>query len=148
MARRAKRVKLSRAQQLENELNHNLAKKDALLASLVKVMIKLKSLQRSQVRMQKAALSAARSCIEEKSSKPEALVDDLDDIPAYLQRNPKDEAARAEIEAAQAAEKKAKTERRLKKLKIGQEIKTAELTGQRRRMPLSGRDALKAILQD
>jgi hypothetical protein len=53
MARRAKRVKLSKAQQLEHDLNRALAKKDELLASLVKVMLKLKTLQRSHLRMRK-----------------------------------------------------------------------------------------------
>jgi hypothetical protein len=56
MARRAKRVKLSRTQQLENDRNRALAKKDALITSLCKVMAKLKELQRSQARMQKATI--------------------------------------------------------------------------------------------
>lgn len=71
-----------------------------------------------------------------------------EDIPTFLDRtagNDKDAAARAEIEAQQAAQKKAKAERRIKKLKIGQETKHAELTGQRRKMPLTGKDALAAI---
>jgi hypothetical protein len=60
--------------------------------------------------------------------------EDHDDLPTFLDRtSKKDEEARAEIKAEQEADKKRKTERRLAKLKIGQEIKQAELTGQRRR---------------
>lgn len=68
-----------------------------------------------------------------------------DDIPGFLQRGLQAQAAVNEIIAEQEAEKKRKAERRIKKLKIGQEVKQAELTGQRRRMPLSGKDALAAI---
>ena len=70
-----------------------------------------------------------------------------EDIPGFLDRlgKDKDAAARAEIAAQQDAEKKRKAERRIKKLKIGQEIKQAELTGQRRKMPLTGKAALEAI---
>lgn len=70
-----------------------------------------------------------------------------DDIPTFLDRTgeDKDAAARAEIEAQQAANKKRKAERHAAKRKINQETKHAELTGQRRKMPLSGRAALAAI---
>lgn len=70
-----------------------------------------------------------------------------EDIPTFLDRTgkEKDEAARAEIEAEQEAEKKRKAELRIKKLKISQETKQAELTGQRRKMPLTGKAALDAL---
>jgi hypothetical protein len=70
-----------------------------------------------------------------------------EDIPTFLDRTgeEKDAAARAEIAAEQATQKKRKAERRIAKLKIGQETKHAELTGQRRKMPLSGKAALAAI---
>lgn len=71
-----------------------------------------------------------------------------EDIPTFLDRTggkDKDAKARAEIKAAQAEEKKRKVGRRIAKLKIGQETKHAELTGQRRKMPLAGKEALAAI---
>jgi len=70
-----------------------------------------------------------------------------EDIPTFLERMPnnKDEEARAEILAQQDADKKHKAERRLEKMKVGQEVKDAELTGKRRKMPLTGRAALDAL---
>jgi hypothetical protein len=80
-----------------------------------------------------------------------ATSDDLK-IPDFLLRQQErsaqaeaDVQARAEIKAQQAAEKKRKDARRIEKLKVAQEIKHAELTGQRRKMPLSGRAALDAL---
>jgi hypothetical protein len=85
----------------------------------------------------------------------EVLVDDPNgrgdgfDIPAEFRRTSagadKDAEARAQIQAEQAAEKKRKDALRIKKLRIAQEIKHAELTGQRRKMPLTGRAALDAL---
>lgn len=68
-----------------------------------------------------------------------------DDIPSFLERGMKAQAAVDEIVAEQAAEKKRKAERRIAKLKISQEVKHAELTGQRRKMPLTGKDAMAAL---
>jgi hypothetical protein len=71
-----------------------------------------------------------------------------EDIPTFLDRtkgNDADAVARAEIEAEQAAKKKAKAERAAEKRKIKQETVAAELTGQRRKMPLTGKQALAAI---
>jgi len=61
-------------------------------------------------------------------------------IPEFLKRGPtpKDVEARAEIEAAQAERKAVKTKARIAKLK-------AQQAGETRRMPLTGRDALKRI---
>lgn len=85
---------------------------------------------------------------------------DLPDLPEFLRRgqaaqaavskaiqagHDKDAQARAEITAQQEAEKKAKTARRIEKLKIQQEVKQADLTGARRKMPLTGRAALDAL---
>ena len=53
MARRQKRVKLSRAQKLEKETNRWLAKKDGAIATLCKAMEKLRELDRSRARMEK-----------------------------------------------------------------------------------------------
>ena len=61
-------------------------------------------------------------------------------IPDFLWRGPlaKDAAARAEIEAEQAARKAVKTKARIAKMKATQ-------SGETRRMPLTGRAALKRI---
>lgn len=55
MAKRHARVKLSKAQKLENELNRWLARKDAAINMLVKAMGKLKELDRAHARMQRTA---------------------------------------------------------------------------------------------
>jgi hypothetical protein len=57
----------------------------------------------------------------------------------------KDALARAEITAERAAKEKTKRERRATKKEIDGEVRAADLTGQRRRMPLQGKDALAAI---
>jgi hypothetical protein len=57
----------------------------------------------------------------------------------------KDALARAEITAQRTAKEKTKRERRATKRKIDAEVRDADLTGQRRRMPLQGKDALAAI---
>ena len=69
------------------------------------------------------------------------LVSDPDlSIPDFLRRGPlpKDAVARAEIEAEQAARKAVKTKARIAKMK-------ANLTDETRRMPLTGKAALKRI---
>ena len=75
----------------------------------------------------------------------EKLADNGDvdlEIPDWLwrgeRRKAKDAAARAEIEAEQAERKAVKTKARIAKLKATQ-------SGETRRMPLTGRDALKRI---
>ena len=57
MAKRQKRVKLSKAQKFENELNRWLSKKDSAIALLCKAMENLKRLERTGRRLQKAALN-------------------------------------------------------------------------------------------
>ena len=69
-----------------------------------------------------------------------------DDIPAWLDRtNDKDAAARAEILAQHEADKKRKAEVSAEKRQIKKEELEAELTGKRRKMPLTGKAALAAI---
>ena len=73
-----------------------------------------------------------------------AIVEEIadDPIPAFLRREPKpiktDADRRAEIEAENAARKTAKARGRIAKLK-------AKQAGETRKMPLTGRDALKRI---
>ncbi|HSV26215.1 MAG TPA: hypothetical protein VLJ17_24725 [Xanthobacteraceae bacterium] len=62
--------------------------------------------------------------------------DDLD-VPAFLKRS-KDETAKAEIQEQQAEKKRQKTAGRIAKLK-------ADKAGERKQMPLSGKDALAYI---
>jgi hypothetical protein len=75
MAKRRARVKLSRAQQLENDTNKWLAKRDAAISMLVKAMGKLMELERSTRRVQKAALHPVQRKIADKlnaTTKPTA----------------------------------------------------------------------------
>lgn len=79
------------------------------------------------------------------SAKPLGRDADDDDIPSFLERGMRAQTAVNEIMAEQEADRKRKAKRRIEKLKISQEVKHAELTGQRRRMPLTGRAALDAL---
>jgi hypothetical protein len=74
------------------------------------------------------------------SSATTTTTDDGLDIPAPFRRVPNaaDDAARAEIAAQQAERKTAKARGRVAKLKANQ-------SGERRKMPLSGKDALDLI---
>jgi hypothetical protein len=67
MPKRQKRVKLSKAQILENDTNKWLAKKTAAIDMLCKAMEHLKSLDRSHRRLQKAALKPVQKKITRKS---------------------------------------------------------------------------------
>ena len=150
MAKRHARVKLSRAQKLENERNRWLAKKDAAIAMLVKSMERLKSLNRSVARMERTAqlpvkakvanMTLAEIKAEPVEQKvgwvfPEAKpVDDGLDIPKDLDRRLNG------LSDPRTKEKKA--ERRA----VEKEVREAELTGKRRKMPLSGKAAMEAIL--
>jgi hypothetical protein len=70
MAKRHKRVKLSKAQKLENERNRWLFKKDQAIHTLVKAMEKLKELDRSVRRMERLPIKPP----------PLDLVDDRDPV--------------------------------------------------------------------
>ena len=144
---------------LRNQIARLEASREAAIKTLVKAEVQLPKLESKLRRMtaktlkridqEVAQLDAEHQPDLVKQAAPMGMVNDGEmvaepDIPEFLDRT-KDEEARAEIEAEQAAQKKAKTERRLAKLKIGQEIKQAELTGQRRKMPLTGKEALAAI---
>ncbi len=71
-----------------------------------------------------------------------------DDIPGFLRVRTAEvqaEVRAAEVQAEVDAEKKRKADLAAKKRAIKQEHVQAELTGKRRRMPLTGKDALAAI---
>ena len=191
MAKRHARVKLSRAQKLENERNRWMARKDAAIEMLVKSIGKLKELNRSVAREEKRSAAARQadqtptprpagdSAAKVLASTPEptrqadvaprrpvsaegywagirAAGDGLDplDIPANLKREPPrqvmasgDKELEEVVDAARNGDDKAKTALRIRKLKVGQERKQAELTGKRRKMPLTGKAALAAIAE-
>ena len=65
------------------------------------------------------------------------MMDDLK-VPAFLDRNKTEEETKAEIAAEQAATKSAKARGRVAKM-------LAKKSGETKRMPLSGKDALKFI---
>lgn len=142
---------------LRNQIARLEASREAAIKMLVKVEVQLPKLGNRLRRLtardrklmeQEVALGyiTTRQAVEENIIKQTAPEDD-DDLPEFLDRTgkDKDEEARAEIEAEQNADKKRKAERRIAKLKISQETKHAELTGQRRKMPLTGKEALAAI---
>ena len=147
MKRRGTRVKLSRAQKLENDLNRWLAKKEAAITMLCKAMEQLKTLQRSQARMQRTAQLPApppqvRVGEEAIAPPPSPPPVEDDDLPEFLRRG---QAAQAAVIAEQAAIKHDKANKRITKMKAKESVKQAELTGARRKMPLSGKEALAAI---
>jgi hypothetical protein len=95
-----------------------------------------------------------QSFAEKMVAAAEAVINNDDglDIPDYLRRQQErsvqaeaDVQARAEIMAQQAAEKKRKADITKQKRAIKEEVRHAELTGQRRKMPLSGKEALAAV---
>ena len=140
---------------LRNQIARLEASREAAIKMLVKAEVQLPKLGNRLRRLtardrklmeQEVALGyiTTRQAVEENVIKQAAPEDD-DDLPTFLDRTRKDEEARAEIKAEQDADKKRKAERRIAKLKISQEIKHAELTGQRRKMPLTGKEALAAI---
>lgn len=148
MTKREKRL-----QDLRRKINRMERDRELGIKLLVKAVMALPAL-----RKQEARLSAGwhpKPTITDEAIRTELLPGLMaverkpvpDDIPTFLDRtnSDKDAAARTEIKAQQEAEKKHKAERRIAKLKIGQETKHAELTGQRRKMPLTGKDALAAI---
>ena len=63
MSKRRAKIKLSKVQIVENERNKWLAKRDAAIAMLVKSMGALVKLDRSERRLQKAALKPIRAAI-------------------------------------------------------------------------------------
>jgi hypothetical protein len=69
MTKRRKKIKLSKAQKLDNDTNKWLAKKDAAIEQLVKAMEHLKTLGRSQRRLQKAELHPVQRKIAYKLNK-------------------------------------------------------------------------------
>jgi hypothetical protein len=155
---RRKKRKLPKTELLKQQIADWEGKQEGAVITLRRSAEKLlelrRQLRRTQNRETAAFYAEVRKVEPVEHPKVEAretkLADDLVgdglDIPPLLDRtSSKDEAARAEIKAQQEAEKKRKAQRRIEKLKIGQEIKHAELTGQRRKMPLTGREALAAI---
>lgn len=78
----------------------------------------------------------------------EQASDDLA-IPSYLQRKAegeaKDKAAADAIRQELATQQEAKRRKSNEKARIKKEVRQADLTGKTRRMPLSGKEALKAI---
>jgi hypothetical protein len=156
---RRKKSKLTKAEILNRAIAAWEQRQEGAVIMLRKSAEMLMKLRRQRLRMLKRMTVAPSepdtAVATEPSPEPaptpatqvESADTDDEDIPGFLQRTgkEKDEAARKEIEAEQADKKKRAAERRIKKLKIGQEIKQAELTGQRRKMPLSGKAALAAI---
>jgi hypothetical protein len=75
-----------------------------------------------------------------------------DGIPDFLRRKKEGEAKDAEFKAKVAAEqaerKDTKKKHAKEKRKITKEVRDAELTGKRRAMPLTGKEALEAIYND
>jgi len=149
-----KKRKLSKAELLIRQIENWERKQEGAVIMLRKSAEELLVLRRKQRRMLNQIGQRVPELVEEPVDKPadnSAAVAEVaeaeEDIPTFLDRTgkEKDEAARAEIEAEQEAERKRKAELRIKKLKISQETKQAELTGQRRKMPLTGKAALDAL---
>jgi hypothetical protein len=97
MPKRQKRVKLSKAQILENDTNKWLAKKAAAIDMLCKAMDRLKSLDRSHRRLQKAALHPVQKKIADKLNAATALEDRMKPLKEFVQRGQKAQAAVDEI---------------------------------------------------
>lgn len=152
-------------QRLRNQINRLEAGREAAIRMLVKAEVQLPGLWKRASRLSEALIKRkaetkrlsllgprknedAKDTLRQLDAEVTAAAkpEPEDDIPAWLDRtNDKDAAARAEIEAQHAADKKAKAERSAEKRAIKKEIVHADLTGQRRKMPLTGKAALAAI---
>jgi hypothetical protein len=131
---------------------------DALVKRRLKVQALIRAVTRSSKRLRKLHELAQANAgpVDRMAAPPKAdrgatappppssatttTTDDGLDIPAPFRRVPNaaDDAARAEIAAQQAGRKTAKARGRIAKLK-------ADQSGERRKMPLSGKDALDLI---
>jgi hypothetical protein len=165
-----------RQEKLQRQLKNDIAKAESVrevsISNLVRAEIKLKDLRKSLARLERALAKAPPAATVTAAVKdvwhevaehcdPANVTDiswaemtgtDVDDpIPSFLDRRKigeqKDAEARARIEAENAERAKAKAKVRIEKLKISQEHKQAKLTGQTKKMPLSGRAALAHIMQ-
>lgn len=158
MTKREKRLR-----DLRNKIARMEAERTLAIKTLVKIENDLPGLRKQEYRLTQSLERRAaelrrlsqlgpfpgEDITETKQMLDKAVDDALEDIPTFLDRTAagkaKDDAARAEILAAQADDKKHKNARRIEKMKIAQEVKHAELTGARRKMPLEGKAALEAI---
>jgi len=125
-------------------LERSRKRREDLIKSLVRCELLIPKLERKARRLgapPKVKASQPEPAPVLPTIEPEVAADG---IPDFLRRSADDEAA-AEIRAQQDAEKKRKAERSAEKRKINAEVRHAELTGKRRKMPLSGREALAAI---
>jgi hypothetical protein len=164
MTKHRTRVKLSKTQKLENEVSRWTAKKEAAIAMLIKSSATLKQLDRAQRRLRKANQAELARVTEEhhaKSQLPPMLSESCDAIVSgMLQGQSFEEASKDDgippflkrearpfnpYEAEQKAAKAEKAKVRIAKMKAAQTVKNAELTGKRRKMPLTGKAALNAI---
>jgi|SRR5580765_8498674 len=153
-------------QRLRNQIARMEAGREAAIKMLVKAEVQLPGLRKQAARLANALLKRENEIRrlsqlgpakdeDEKATRRQldaevqaaAEPEPEDDIPAWLQRQPnkKDEEARAEILAQQEADKKRKAEVSAEKRQIKKEDLEAELTGKRRKMPLTGKAALDAI---
>jgi hypothetical protein len=157
-----------RHREINNSLARAQAQREAMIAGLIRAEARLKEMQRARQRLDKAIAKPKPEPVT-KPALPEGkpLSADLvkqvteaighppvkaaldDAIPAFLDRRSvaqkKDDEARERIERDNAERKTAKAKQRIEKLKVRQEIKHAALTGELRKMPLTGRAALDKI---
>jgi len=153
-----------RHREINNSLARAQAQREAMIGGLIRAEAKLKDLQRARLRLDKALAKPKpepvtqvpsvnlKQVTEAAAVYPPPLPmmpSDDDPIPAFLDRRSvsqkKDDEAREQIERDNAERKKAQAAKRIEKLKIKQEIKHAKLTGETRKMPLTGRAALEKI---
>jgi hypothetical protein len=121
-------------------------KRESIIASLVTIESKLRFLRRQVARYDKAEarpVPRAAPDIKTEAPKLERTADDLG-IPTFLQRQKdaeaRDKAAADAIRAEQDERKRNKTRVRIEEMK-------AKQSGVTKRMPLQGREALKAIYE-
>jgi hypothetical protein len=148
-----------RRQELRATLDRAVTRRDQAIETLVRNAALIKKLKLSLGRLERAAQAFVPVSISQGELLPpvepvavtvemnddvtdipfsELPIADKLDIPAFLRRDQKDAAARAEIEATNAERKKRKTIARIAKMK-------AKDAGELRKMPLTGKAALAAI---
>lgn len=130
-------------------------RRDAAIRMLIRYEILIPKLERKARRLGAPSPSRSSRSLNETPTQVESLPTiepkiEADGIPDFLQRGvaAQQAAQTAIVQAEVDLAKKRKADLAAEKRKIKEEVRKAELTGQRRKLPLSGKDALAAIREE
>jgi hypothetical protein len=147
----------TRHRKISNSISHMVALRDEGIARLVRYESRLKLLRKQLARLERTMAAPPKPApvihpdpVEAAPSLPIAEPAPEPDVPTFLDRRlaaeARDAAARAEVEQQNAERKKAKAQIAAEKRKVKAQHIEAKLTGETRKMPLTGRAALAKIM--